>query len=77
MDNKENNNCSHVWSEIKYDPDIVTMTPYPLIGVGTMRASRITTVERWSKECVKCGKKVYLFKGMDFFDNKKEKTRRR
>ena len=65
----DNNSCSHIWSEIKYDSDIVTITPYPLIG-GMIRASHFAIVERWSKDCVKHDKKVYLFKSIDFFDNK-------
>ncbi len=77
MENKDNSLCNHIWSDIKYDPEFVNIMPSPIIGVGAFSKSHFIKVDRWSKECSKCGKKLYIFKKLDYEKDKGSKTRKR
>jgi hypothetical protein len=60
-------NCTHEWTEVKYDPEIVREEyctgGYEGKGVDRWPRTAYRTIQkdRWSRTCLKCGKVEYAY----------------
>lgn len=63
---KKQINCSHKWSEPKYDPEFVTEYDYEMVRQGSdvwpsVCGSHKVKKDRWSRQCCICDKKEYTY----------------
>lgn len=61
---KEQSNCTHVWGDVKYDPEIQKIPKFEDRYVGSDYIPEFVgydekTIDRWSRTCKKCGKVEY------------------